>query len=48
VSVVKARVRVLPHRLDKQVEGIAGWGGHMTLVRTIVIKAVCVSSLLSA
>jgi hypothetical protein len=35
--VAKARVRVLSHRVDKQVEGVALQGGHMTLVCTIVI-----------
>ena len=45
----KARVRVLSHRVDKQVEGVALQGGHMTLVCIIIIlkiriyeKAVCV------
>jgi hypothetical protein len=37
VSVAKARVRVLPHRVDKQVEGVARQGGHTTLMCTIVI-----------
>jgi hypothetical protein len=37
--VAKAGVRVLPHRVDKQVEGVARQGGHMTLVCTIVILA---------
>jgi len=37
VSVAKARVRVLPHGVDKWVEGVARQGGHMTLVCTIVI-----------
>jgi hypothetical protein len=37
VNVAKARVRVLSHRVDKQVEGVALQGGHMTLVCTIVI-----------
>jgi hypothetical protein len=38
VNVAKARVRVLSHRVDKQVEGVALQGGHMTLVCTIVIR----------
>ena len=37
MSVAKARVRVLPHRVDKQVEDVARQGGHMTLMYTIVI-----------
>jgi hypothetical protein len=37
VNVAKARVMVLSHRVDKQVEGVALQGGHMTLVCTIVI-----------
>ena len=37
MSVAEARVRVLPHRADKQVESVGRQGGHMTLVRMIVI-----------
>jgi hypothetical protein len=37
VNVAKARVIVLSHRVDKQVESVALQGGHMTLVCTIVI-----------
>jgi hypothetical protein len=37
VSVAEGRVRVLLHRVDKQVEGVALQGGHMTLVCTTVI-----------
>jgi hypothetical protein len=37
VSVAKACIRVLPHRVDRQVEGVARQGGHMTLVCTILI-----------
>ena len=37
MSVAKARIRVLPHRVDKKVEGVARQGSHITLVWTIVI-----------
>jgi hypothetical protein len=37
VSVAKRRVRVLPHMVNKQVEGVALQGGHMMLMCTIVI-----------
>lgn len=32
----KVSARVLPHRMDKQVESVARQGGHMTLVYAIV------------
>jgi hypothetical protein len=38
VSVAKARVRVLPHRVGGQVEGVACQRSHMTLVRTVLIN----------
>jgi hypothetical protein len=37
VSVAKTCIRVLPHRVDRQEEGVARQGGHMTLVYTILI-----------
>jgi hypothetical protein len=30
VSMAKARLKALPHRVDKQVEGAARRGGYMT------------------
>ena len=37
MNVAKARIRVPPHRVDKQVEGVARQGGHMTLMYTVVV-----------